>query len=102
MGFRVEPFDLDGYAGQVTRAAGYVAECVRFLDQHSEFESGGAMIQPLVDVHGPFVEQVRANLTRFREILDADATELRGSAEHYRRTDLDEAERLDGTHLTGG
>jgi hypothetical protein len=96
--FKVVPAHLDGYAGQLSRAAEDALASAQFLDGHQKFDGGGALIKPLAGAHEALVEQVRQNLARIRTILDADVTELRGAANFYRATDLGEAERLDATY----
>lgn len=96
--FKVVPRDLDGYAGQLSRAAEHTSASTRFLDGHQKFDGPGELIKPLASAHEDLVEQVRHNLERIRTILGADVTELRGAADFYRATDLGEAERLDATY----
>lgn len=96
MSFKVNPDDLEGYGRMIARAGDDVREGRDYLNRHTEVPSTqqGLFTRPF-DLHGSLEDDVERILNRLHSLLDASSVELDGSADYYRKPDLEEAVRMD-------
>jgi hypothetical protein len=104
MTFRVEPSVLDGYAGQIDRAADDSDAVKRYLSRYPApggFLDGGvnALIGAVGAAQLSSMATATATIGRLTTVLESSRIGLVEAARYYRHTDADAAARLDATVL---
>jgi hypothetical protein len=96
---RVNPWDLSGYARQISRAAHDAADfksrCTRYTGIGV---SDQGVLSLFLSTHTSTVETVNRAMDRLQEVLRAASSELERNKKYYMRTDLAVAARVDATY----
>ncbi|MBT2387780.1 hypothetical protein [Streptomyces sp. ISL-11] len=103
MTLRVQPVELERYAGQVRRAADDAHDMLAYARRFTKISAAQAgLLARKLDQH----EELRGNVLRvlrhLTEILKGSAGELDASASFYRRTDRSVAASMDAVHPAEG
>ena len=100
--FKVDPQDLDGYAGLLARAAGDAQECKSYFErQVPELQPiAGGIINPLVYEHSRVRDQLAGMLSHLNTLLNASQEGMQAAAAQYRDADKASAARLDDSYPT--
>ena len=96
---RVNPWDLSGYARQISRAAldaaDFKSHCTRYTNI-GVWDQG--VLSLLLSTHTSTVETVNLAMDRLQEVLSAASSELERNKKYYLHTDLAVAARVDATY----
>ncbi|MGX9888698.1 hypothetical protein [Streptomyces sp. NPDC002276] len=99
MNLRVSPWDLSGYARQISRAAHDAADfkshCTRYTDIGVPDQG---VLSLFLSTHMSTVETVNQAMDRLQEVLSAASSELERDKKYYMQTDLAVAARVDATY----
>ncbi|NLU71154.1 hypothetical protein HCC61_00275 [Streptomyces sp. HNM0575] len=97
MGFKVSADDLELYRWMISRAGQDAMAAKQYLDQHGKISSPdqGLFTRPF-QFHDSLHSDVAKVLNRLHTLLESSSRELAKSADYYRRTDTQEATKMDG------
>ncbi|MER5937475.1 type VII secretion target [Streptomyces sp. NPDC001928] len=103
MTFEVEPNDLASFSRQIGRATDDVTSAKEYFERECSigtFSAGpiSAMASMFGGGHDGVMGNVRSALEQMHRILDASQREMSRSADFYKRTDGDEASRIDSQY----
>ncbi|MCK1794504.1 hypothetical protein MTQ01_00360 [Streptomyces sp. XM4193] len=105
MSFKVNAADIKAYGEMIGRAKDDMsagANHVRKEDnEHNKISGGSQLWKGILTQHKSICSRVETALNQYERVLASSAQELRKSADYYRRTDEEEARKVDSTYPGG-